>query len=368
MKLFKNIMLFAAAAVFASCETDVDTPQVGSPDNFVAPVIGQCSDVIVNADNSKDETVIFTWSAADFGLPVQVLYSVYLTNGSATTLLGTSSSTSYSVSKGDLNGAVINGLGANANETVSVAAYVTAQLNGSDVYEPIQSANSNTFSVTTFAAALKWLHLCGEFNAWTIASAPIFWETTGGSNIYECMVDFTLPADASPTMEGRSYFKVTAEQNWSGANWGYNYLTPSWPGGDTEQADSNLSLDIDEKCIAAISVNTTVMTIDLKYIGNKLGLIGDFNSWGADEFFTYDAATSTWKTAPVALVGGSGIKVRVDSDWATNWGTTGEASSAVAGGFELGAGADNITVPADGTYVAVLHANRTPYVLELVAQ
>lgn len=58
MKLFKNILLFAVAATFASCETDVETPQLGNITEFVAPVIGQCSDVIVNADNSKEETVI----------------------------------------------------------------------------------------------------------------------------------------------------------------------------------------------------------------------------------------------------------------------------------------------------------------------
>ena len=30
MKLFKNILLFAVAATFASCETDVETPQLGN--------------------------------------------------------------------------------------------------------------------------------------------------------------------------------------------------------------------------------------------------------------------------------------------------------------------------------------------------
>lgn len=79
--------------------------------SFVAPVIGQCSDVIVNADNSANENVIFTWTAADFGLPVQILYSVYLTSGENSALLGTSSTTSYAISKGDLNGVVINSLG-----------------------------------------------------------------------------------------------------------------------------------------------------------------------------------------------------------------------------------------------------------------
>ena len=140
MKLFKNILLFAVAATFASCETDVETPQLGNITEFVAPVIGQCSDVIVNADNSKEETVIFTWTPADFGLPVQVLYTVYLTNGTTNAVLGTSNTTSYSISKGDFNGVVINSLGVNANETVSISAYVTAEVYGTSAYQPIASA------------------------------------------------------------------------------------------------------------------------------------------------------------------------------------------------------------------------------------
>jgi DNA segregation ATPase FtsK/SpoIIIE-like protein len=63
------------------------------------------------------------------------------------------------------------------------------------------------------------------------------------------------------------------------------------------------------------------------------------------------------------------VSIFVDSDWAKNWGVSGAGnpSSAVAGGIDLDGG-DNYKVATGGTYVAVLHANRTPYVLELVAQ
>lgn len=59
MKLFKNIILFTAAVLFAACQTDVETPQLYNPENFVAPVISECGDIIVNADNSNSENVIF---------------------------------------------------------------------------------------------------------------------------------------------------------------------------------------------------------------------------------------------------------------------------------------------------------------------
>ena len=362
MKLLKNIMLFAAALAFASCDSDIDELQIATPDKFVAPVIGQCNDVIVNGDNVKAETVVYTWSKADFGLPLQVLYSLYLTDGTNSTMAGTTSETVLALSKSDINGAVINGLGYNPNETISIQAYVTAQVNGTDKYEAISSNRSNSFNVTTFAAPLGELFLCGEFTgSWDIDNAAIFYETSGGTNIYKCMCDFSNgSADAT-----HSYFKVVAQRNWSGDNWGYNYLTPSWACPD--QSDSNLSVPLGEGCVFELTVNKGLMTIDKNTVGSKLGLIGTFNGWNGDEFFTYDYLSSTWKTAPIALGADDEVKIRVDSAWGTNWGGS-AASAAIPGGTELSAGGDNIKVGKAGTYVVTLHANRTPYVLEFVAQ
>ncbi|NDV95163.1 hypothetical protein D0T84_09550 [Dysgonomonas sp. 521] len=366
MKIIKYITAFAAMAMMAiSCSTDVDEVQISPSDKFVSPVISNQSDVIVNANNSKVESVTFTWTAADFGLPVQILYSVYLSADGNSALLGTSFSTSFSISKADLNGVVINSLGIPANETGEVTAYVTAKINGTANYEAISSNQTSPFNVTTFAAALSWLHLCGEFNGWTIGSAPIFWETTGGSNVFTCMVDFSVPDNADAA---RSYFKVTAEQNWSGDNWGYNYLTPSWT--NPEQADSNLSLDLSEGNIFEITVNKAAMTIDKEAKGKVLSLVGGFNDWGAtpDAVFAYDSVESVWLTPVVDIEAGAEIKVRVDNAWAVNWGASGATSSAIPGGYELAAGGDNIAVSDAGSYIVKLHANRTPFVLELVKQ
>lgn len=359
MKLLKNIMFFAAAALFAACETDVETPQIYNPANFVAPVIGECGDIIVNADNSDNENVVFSWTPADFGQPVQVLYSVYVTLDGKEGLVGTSNSTSLAISKGDINGVVINNLGVTANEKAEgITAYVSAQIANTSNYEAIKSAASNAFSVQTYAAPLKWMYLCGEFNGWKETAAPIFWETNGGTNTYTCMVDFSASADNT-----NSFFKVLPEQSWS-TSYGKDALTASWTIADN--ADGNLSMPITEATIHEVTVNMAVMTIDQTAIGNTLGLCGTFNNWGdgeADAAFTYDALTSTWKTDVVALEAGQEVKVRADAAWTTNWGATGKNSTAVAGGLELAAGGDNISVPESGNFIVELHANRTPYVL-----
>ena len=81
MKFIKYIMLLATIGFFTACDSDIENVKISDPTSFVAPVIGQCNNVIVNADNSAAESAIFTWSAADFGQPVQILYSLYLTDG-----------------------------------------------------------------------------------------------------------------------------------------------------------------------------------------------------------------------------------------------------------------------------------------------
>ena len=67
MKYIKYIMLLATIGFFAACDSDIENVQINNPSAFVAPVIGQCNNVIVNADNSSAESVVFNWSAADFG-------------------------------------------------------------------------------------------------------------------------------------------------------------------------------------------------------------------------------------------------------------------------------------------------------------
>ncbi|MBR1595264.1 MAG: SusE domain-containing protein [Phocaeicola sp.] len=367
MKYIKYIMLLATIGFFAACDSDIENVQINNPSAFVAPVIGQCNNVIVNADNSNAESVVFNWSAADFGQPVQILYSLYLTDGTTDAYIGNSSSTSLAVSKGDLNGAILNEMGYPANSSVAVSAYVVAKIADTDMFDSVKSNTSNTFTVETFAQAKKWLFLCGEAtNGWDIGNASIFYETAGGSNIYSFMADFNQGTAAG---NERSYFKITAEQNWSAANWGYNFLTPSWT--CPEQSDSNLSLDLSEGNIFMLTINTSVMTIDHKAIGNMIGLVGSFNGWGEsadDAPFVWDYTTNTWKTEPVSLDAGAEIKIRVDQKWDTNWGMTGTISSEVSGGYELEKGAGNIVVSEAGSYVVVFHANRTPYVLELVKQ
>lgn len=358
MKLIKNIMLLMAVALFAACETDIDTPQINSSDKFVAPVIGKCSDVIVNADNSKDETVVFTWKPAEFGLPVQVLYSIYLTSDGKSGLVGTSSSTSFAIAKGDLNGVVINSLGVAPNETATVQAYITARFSGTDEYEEISSELSNTFNITTYAAPLKNLYVVGFFNGWKEGEAVEIWENSAGSNVYEGLYNFFGDGDAAV-----SGFKIISERSWSGGNWGYD----AFKVGDKFTASSGGDLELPVG-YWKISVNRTAMSIDATSV-SAVDVVGSFDGWANPKTLTYDAVQNAWLSEPLTFDAGGDFLVRLNSTYDNKYGASGNTSIAIPGGIELVTnGGDNIKVAEAGTYVIKLHANRTPYVVELVKQ
>ena len=356
-------MLLMAITLFAGCNTDVDTPQIGSSNEFIAPIIGECSNVVINANNSKEEMVIFTWQAANFGLPVEILYSVYITDGVNNSRIGTSSTTSYSIAKGDLNGFVMNDLGVAANETVTLQAYVTAQLAGATELTELKSNSSNSFSVTTFAAALKNLYTVGFFNGWDVGAAVEIWEETAGTDIYVGMIDLKNDEATTP---GYSGFKIVSARNWNEGNWGYDAFTVG--SNITSSSDGNLVLPAG---YWKLSVNKKAMSIEATAV-SSVDILGSFNGWNdtaGHTPLTYSATENAWISAPVEFAEPGAFLVRLNASWDHKYGSSGVASTAVAGGIELvtGGGAD-ITVAEAGIYIIKLHANRNPYVIEVLKQ
>jgi hypothetical protein len=371
MKHIKTLAIFTLALLcLFSCENQLDQVRLSSESKFAAPILMDMGDVKINADNSKVEAVIFNWREAAFGAETQVEYALHLTNKDKDVLAGTSFTTSLAMSKTDLNGLVCNDLGVAANETAKVGAYLVASVYGTDV--ATVKSNTINFNVSTFKAALRRYFICGEFQSWTIGEAPVFWETEGGTNIYKTLVDLDNSFNTSRTDDTYSYFKITAEQDWSHDNWGYNYLTPSWS--CPEQGDSNLSVPVAEGTINFLTVNVGKMTIDREVV-SEVDLIGSFdesNGWGNDVKFAYDPKTGVWSAGPVNFSSGTDFLIRLNASWdgKYKYGDGVKASDSVPGGYELTNSGDaaNINVPSNGTYVMKLYADRTPFVLVMEKQ
>jgi len=351
-------------SVFAlsACDIDVNETQLSSSDNLVAPVLASMSDVIIDQNTDAVEDVSFTWGKPDFGASVQIEYNLMVSIDETSALLGQSFTNSYTMSKDDFNGVIVNQLGVKANSSAEVKAYVTASVYGTE-FDTLTS-NTIEFNVSTYKAQLKPLYMTGAYASWDAATANEFWETTGGSNIYENLIDVNV------TGEVLSFFKILTAQNWSDANYGNDALTPDWelPGDD----GNNLSVDTESGSIAEFTVNLTDMTID-RTMYSAMGIIGAFTydgtdrNWDYDLAFTYDLSNNCWKTEVATFAEDAEFKIRMNNEWDISYGAPINGSDDIEGGYEL-TGADNIAIAEAGDYSFTLYTNRTPWVLVMNKQ
>lgn len=350
--------------------TTNDKTCLSDPSAFVAPQLVPVSDVIVDNTNNN-ESVTFNWTAADFGAPVQILYSLYFTLGENTALAGTSYSNSLSMTKADINGIVVNSLKVKANEKADIGAYLEASVANTDV-PAVKSANSLAFNVQTFKAKLNYLFLCGQFqNSWDVANAPQFWETGGGTKTYRILIDYLAGNTITPGED--QGFKVLTQREWAGDYWGYESgdgkgLTPDW--NCPENNDKNFQFGAGAQSVYEITVNLKDKKINAAS-HLTVSLIGNFaeSGWSTDVDFVYDCAENVWTAGPATFSGGNnGFLIRFDHAWTYKLGTATTASDDVEGGFELEEGGSDMNVPGDGTYMMKLYGNRTPYVLVMEKQ
>lgn len=370
MKLFKYIILSVAVTMFASCETDLETVRISNPDDFVAPVLkGEYSDITVTAENAKTGSIEFKWSAADFGLPTEVLYSVYLSCGDKSALLGQKKDTEATFSYEDINSVALSGLEIAPNATGSVTAYVTAKMAGTDNYEPIASAKSNSFNVTTYEVPVKAMYLVGEINDWKEAKglALEIWETKGGSNTYEGIYDFV---DRTVNSDVNCEFQILPTAGTWDGQMGYGFFETHSEVIEGEQTAPTGNMKVPAG-IYKVTANIPAKSIEMTKI-ESISITGAFNSWGNggdDRAMTYNVSENVWETAPANFAAGEEFLIRLNKNFGLKYGSSAKNSTVIAGGIELvESGGNNIAVPSAGTYVVKFHANRTPCVVEMVKQ
>ncbi|MDR2683538.1 MAG: SusF/SusE family outer membrane protein [Dysgonamonadaceae bacterium] len=75
MKKF-SLLVFLCVFAFTACEKDEDMYKVLPVEQVKAPVLATHDAIVIHADNYQDNTM-FTWQAADFGVPTATEYSMY---------------------------------------------------------------------------------------------------------------------------------------------------------------------------------------------------------------------------------------------------------------------------------------------------
>ncbi|MCH5329326.1 MAG: SusE domain-containing protein [Alistipes sp.] len=355
MKYIKFLMTMCAAAfAFVGCTADIEQRQLVSEEEFTAPVLAEVGDILVDGDH-KNETVVFNCTPARFGQPVQIRYVVTLALGGKTTDLAMSYTPSISVTKNDINGAVVNGLEVAANESAEVGAYVTAYVGDSDIH----SAPSNTvyFNVATYKASLRTIQLVGDFCNWgNDGMSPVaMWETDGGTNVYSGIYDLT------------------------GSNGQFKFLTPDWTGYDKFDSVSSGVEDVDgdnhnfqvTPGAYRITVNMSAKSVEVVSVPN-LVIIGGWDGWAVAITMVYDSESNVWTSQDPVDTAGSDVKYlfRLNDDWTAKLGGGTELGEnlpeGVSEAYQLVDGGADIDMPAGKWYVK-LYADRTPCLVEYVA-
>lgn len=220
MKFLRYISAAALSLLAFGCQ-DVEKTVALPADKVVAPVMNAHADIVVVEEELSNE-VTFTWSAADYGYPAPVAYSVYCTYGEAVYQLGEAYATYYTTTKETLNNTLVakTGLQLPAAETSEIGLYVVASISDNKAdYE--KKSNVITLNITTMeSTAASWMrrkvYVPGAHQGWSPATAPVLWETGENTDVYAGPVLLATASGADVCD-----FKFTTAPDWSaGANLG----------------------------------------------------------------------------------------------------------------------------------------------------
>lgn len=142
-------------------------------------------------------------------------------------------------------------------------------------------------------------------------------------------------------------FKLSSEPNWNGTNYGAGAEA-----GTLSTAGDAANLNA-AKGVYFLSADLSTLTYKLSAI-ESVGLIGDFNDWGAQQNLTRQGETMIWK-GKLTVAEGQGWKIRCNDNWDINLG--GDLKALTVNG-------ENISVAA-GTYNVTLDLTNVPYSITL---
>ena len=178
------------------------------------------------------------------------------------------------------------------------------------------------------------IYLPGDYQGWDPATASTL-ASVNSDNQYEGYLYFA--SDNSP-------FKITPGPNWD------NNLGDD--GGDGTLEPNGSDIVVAEAGFYRIKVDLDNNTYTLEK--TTWGLIGSAtpDEWNSDQDMTYNATEGAWEIT-LDLVAGV-VKFRANDLWDINYGDSGADAILEEGG-------DDISIPADGTYLIRLYLDKPDY-------
>ena len=352
MKITKYILSFAAAAgLLAACQTP-EIVQIASPENVVPASLHELevNEIAISATNQQ-ETVSFSWEAADYGAPTQINYSLEAAldaTSQKVTILSGLSTTEATVTYEDLNRVLFNDLQVPEGQPTELQFYVGSVIYaGSSVASYPKVYSEPISAVVTVTAAEKVypkLTVAGSYayNNWSPGKGQYVFDFEGNDAKYSGMIYFG--EDVSNLQ-----FKFVGEA------WGNNeFSVPEGTAQGAEASELPLQAGGGDNISAYATYKYYNLTLDKtapkvikNFAFNSLGVIGSATStgWDADTDMQFDPVKQRF-FVDMTLADGE-IKFRADDGWDVNWGATDGI---------LVSGGDNIAVKA-GNYRVYVNMN-----------
>ena len=354
MKITKYILSFAAAAgLLAACQTP-EVVQIASPENVVPASLHELdvTEIAISATNQQ-ETVSFSWEAADYGAPTQISYSLEAAldeTSKKVTILSGLVKTEATVTYEDLNRVLFNDLEVPEGQPTGLKIYVGSVLYaGSSVasYPKVYSEpKSLTVTVTAAEKVYPMVYVIGDFNGWKDGTTQELFEFTPASGKYSGMLGFGGKAANGWKIKG------TAEGWDDTCNWGLDgdKETPAAEAPELTLITSGGSKDIKiySKNFYNVTFDKTALTLKVNLSFDQIGVIGSFNDWDADVVMNFDNVKQKFY-ADVEFAEDSEFKFRLDGAWTISYGTG-------ADGFLTSDNGGNISAKA-GNYRVYLNMN-----------
>lgn len=358
MKITKYFLSMAAAVgMIAGCQKP-EMIQIAAPEDVKAPVLEALAGPIeITPSNMGLEKVTFSWSAADFGVPTQVNYSLEAARAAAPEAVVTITSgltvTTAEITYDVLNQILFNDLKLADGVAEDVTFKVGAKLGE---YEKIYS-NVITVSCKVTAAEKVYpkLTVAGSYayNNWSPGKGQFVYDFAGTDVQYSGVIDFGEDVSALQ-------FKFVGEA------WGNNeFSVPAGEAQTPEAAELPLVAGGGDNIAAynthryySLTLDKSAPKVIKNFSFNSIGVIGDATAtgWDADTDMQFNPEKQRFYV-DMTLADGT-IKFRANDAWDLNWG--GADGALVVNG-------DNIAVTAGNYRIYVNLNDPANPVYELVA-
>jgi starch-binding outer membrane protein SusE/F len=344
-KLFIGVFFLLAAV---SCKKEGALLIVNENTSFTSSIKASVDSVVLMPANDSDSVVTITWPAVSYGTGVAVTYTLELDLpgdtagttawGKATSYIAGPNVLHYSFAGKDLNNLMQTlGVFGPTPLVFRVLSNVT-QYNGAASTVPTAYSSLVSVLVTPYTTNL---FVPGAYQGWNPATAPLLNPVAGKAGLFEGYVDIAG--------SGLQYFKYTNAPDWNHINYGDG-------GGGTFSTNGNAAgLSVPNggyyELTANLNNNTWTAT------ATTWSIIGDATpgGWNTDTQMTYDATNQVW-TVTAAMVTAGSFKFRANDAWVIDFGIDNSGNLQYADNpfFGYTAGLNNLTVPANGTYIITL--------------